>query len=92
MHLGELLHPGCPACRLRIMAKPWPSYSCPGKPSFNGSKNGWQNATMIGPRRVVRVECQCMGGLDASAGGEAGRGSAAARADCGTNISGAGGR
>ena len=31
-----------------------------------------------------------MGGLGASAGGEAGRGSAAARADCGTKFSGAG--
>ena len=45
-----------------------------------------------GPQRVVQVECQCMGGLDASAGGEAGRGSAAARADCEMKTSGAAGR
>lgn len=47
---------------------------------------------LIGPQRVVQVECQCMGGLDASAGGEAGRGSAAARADCEMKTSGAVGR
>ena len=33
---------------------------------------------VIGPQRVVRFECYCMIGLGASAGGEAGRGSAAA--------------
>ena len=32
---------------------------------------------VIGPQRVVRFECYCMIGLGASAGGEAGRGSAA---------------
>ena len=35
---------------------------------------------------------RCWIGLGASAGGEAGRGSAAARADCGMKTSGAGGR
>ena len=44
-------------------------------------------AKLISPQRVVRFECYCMIGLGASAGGEAGRGSAAARL---TKISGAG--
>jgi hypothetical protein len=37
----------------------------------------WMAEKLISPQRVVRFECYCMIGLGASAGGEAGRGSAA---------------
>ena len=47
----------------------------------------WQ----LSPQRAVRGECLCMIGLGASAGGEADRGNAAARAERGMKTSGAGG-